>query len=61
MSILERLMKIPMYTPHEDPVTGKKIYNNACVTKLKKNYRSNQEIIYTPNKMFYDSELEVNR
>lgn len=52
-SLLERLMKLPMYLPQ--PAEGK--YNGRVVTKLLDNYRSHSAILSVPNQLFYDSEL----
>jgi len=55
MSLLERLMNHnSLYKRHES--SG---YNNNYLTKLVQNFRSHQNILHIPNKLFYDNELKV--
>ncbi|XP_068945382.1 helicase MOV-10 [Petaurus breviceps papuanus] len=54
VSLLERLLNHnPLY--QKDP-TG---YNPQLVTKLLRNYRSHPDILYIPNKQYYDGELQA--
>ncbi|XP_056414270.1 helicase MOV-10 [Hyla sarda] len=54
MSLLERLMT-------QNPLYGKSngSYNPQFVTKLLQNYRSHPDILFVPNELFYDNELQV--
>ena len=50
-SLLERLMeKNPIYS---------KPYNNGCITKLLKNFRSHSALLRLPSQLFYDNELKA--
>ncbi|XP_065080288.1 putative helicase MOV-10 [Ochlerotatus camptorhynchus] len=53
MSMLERLMKLPVY--QKDPET--KQYNPQLITKLVRNYRSHEALIKFSNDQFYEGEL----
>jgi len=63
MSLLERLMTRHLY--HRKPGTasgeGDEVvpgpFDERCITKLLRNYRSHQAILELPNRMFYDDEL----
>lgn len=53
MSLLERLMNLPIYQKNQD--THK--YNSIVITKLIRNFRSHKKILTLPSKMFYENEL----
>ncbi|CAG0892494.1 unnamed protein product [Cyprideis torosa] len=55
-SLLERLMARPPYLRDVDQPEH---YNPSYIVKLKKNFRSHPALLETPNKLFYDSELEA--
>ncbi|CAG0899618.1 unnamed protein product [Cyprideis torosa] len=55
-SLLERLMARPPYVRDVDQPEH---YNPSYIVKLKKNFRSHPALLETPNKLFYDSELEA--
>ena len=50
ISLLERLMNMNLYS---------KEYNEKCITKLVKNFRSHESLLRIPNKLYYDNELEA--
>ncbi|WAR30935.1 M10B1-like protein [Mya arenaria] len=53
VSFMERMMRdIGEYSRGEDGV-----YDNRYITKLVRNYRSHDDIIYVPRALFYDGEL----
>uniref|UniRef100_A0A1B6CXC3 RNA helicase n=1 Tax=Clastoptera arizonana TaxID=38151 RepID=A0A1B6CXC3_9HEMI len=55
LSLLERLMETSdLYKKH--PST--KEYNKRYLTKLKKNFRSHEQILSVPNDLFYDKDLK---
>ncbi|KAJ1548020.1 hypothetical protein HK096_007020 [Nowakowskiella sp. JEL0078] len=55
-SYLERIMDFPVYRKSE----GSLKYNNPhLITKLIRNYRSHEDILEIPNRLFYQNELEV--
>lgn len=54
VSMLERLMKLPVY--QRDPIDNQ--FDSTLITKLIKNYRSHEAILWFSNKMFYQSELK---
>jgi len=53
-SMLERLMNTcPVY--RRDPATGS--YDERCITKLLKSFRSHRALLKLPSQLFYDDEL----
>ncbi|XP_030225957.1 putative helicase mov-10-B.1 [Gadus morhua] len=54
VSMLERLMELNVYKKTEE-----KGYNDHFITKLLRNYRSHGSLLTIPNKLFYESELQV--
>ncbi|XP_048873880.1 putative helicase mov-10-B.1 isoform X2 [Brienomyrus brachyistius] len=55
MSLLERLMShIQLYKKNSEMQ-----FDDRCVTKLVKNYRSHPAILKIPNELFYDGELQA--
>ncbi|XP_075552046.1 putative helicase MOV-10 isoform X1 [Dermacentor variabilis] len=54
ISLLERLMDCGPYQRMENGY-----YNPQMLTKLLKNFRSHEDIIEVPNKLFYENELQV--
>jgi len=54
VSILERLMKRPIYQPSE----AEQKYDHRVITKLLNNYRSHKDIMQVPNECFYENELK---
>ena len=53
VSLLERMMtNVAVYQRDH---TGQ--YNNACITKLLKNFRSHPDLLCVPSQLFYDNEL----
>ncbi|XP_055536928.1 putative helicase MOV-10 [Wyeomyia smithii] len=54
ISMLERLMKLSVYK--RDPKTDN--FDSALITKLIKNFRSHEAILWFSNKTFYQNELE---
>lgn len=57
LSFLERLSLLPIYQRNEKKFKDHGNYDPMLVTKLVKNYRSHQDIIAIPSKLFYDDEL----
>ena len=57
LSLLERLMEGPLYTKNKTNFPLNLGYNPLCITKLAKCYRCHPDILYVPNKLFYDGEL----
>ncbi|CAN7990318.1 unnamed protein product [Ixodes pacificus] len=53
-SLLERLMNLPPYKRREDGC-----YNPRMLSKLLKNFRSHEDILEIPNRLFYEGELQV--
>lgn len=51
-SLLSRLMEMPTY--NLDISNSQQV-----ISKLKSNYRNHEDILYLPNELFYDGELEV--
>ncbi|KAM4038170.1 RNA helicase Mov10l1 isoform 3-T3 [Anomaloglossus baeobatrachus] len=59
ISLLERLMSLPVYLRDEETYGACGNYNPLLVTKLMKNYRSHSSLLHLPSKLFYHKELEV--
>ncbi|KAM4748890.1 RNA helicase Mov10l1 [Rhinophrynus dorsalis] len=59
ISLLERLMSIPLYLRDEKTYGACGSYNPLLITKLMKNYRSHASLLHLPSKLFYHKELEV--
>ncbi|XP_068132448.1 RNA helicase Mov10l1 [Hyperolius riggenbachi] len=59
LSLLERLMNLPIYLRDEKTYGACGNYNPLLVTKLVKNYRSHAALLKLPSKLFYHKELEV--
>ncbi|XP_049627458.1 RNA helicase Mov10l1 [Suncus etruscus] len=59
VSMLERLMKRPVYLRDEDAFGASGAYNPLLVTKLVKNYRSHSALLALPSRLFYHRELQV--
>ncbi|XP_073475838.1 RNA helicase Mov10l1 [Aquarana catesbeiana] len=59
ISLLERLMSLPIYQRDEETYGACGNYNPLLITKLMKNYRSHAALIHLPSKLFYHTELEV--
>ncbi|XP_066447975.1 RNA helicase Mov10l1 [Eleutherodactylus coqui] len=59
MSLLERLMALPIYLRDEKTYGACGNYNPLLITKLTKNYRSHAALLYLPFKLFYHNEFEV--
>ncbi len=57
VSLLERLSLLPIYQRDEKRFKDHGNYDPMLVTKLIRNYRSHQDIIKIPSRLFYDSEL----
>lgn len=53
ISLLERLMNLPIYQKNQD--THK--YNSILITKLIRNFRSHHKILTLSSRMFYENEL----
>ena len=53
-SLLERLMSLDMYN-----MDGSGQYDQRCITKLVKNFRSHIELLTVPKQLFYNNELEA--
>lgn len=58
LSLLERLMSLPVYSRNEEKFPVEK-YNPLVLTKLVKNYRAHPDLLKIPSKLFYDDELEA--
>lgn len=57
LSLLERYMEqILIYQRKPKPYPP---YDKRVITKLLQNYRSHEDILHLPNKMFYEGELKV--
>ncbi|KAG8577391.1 hypothetical protein GDO81_010159 [Engystomops pustulosus] len=59
VSLLERLMALPIYLRDEETYGACGNYNPLLITKLKKNYRSHASLLHLPSKLFYHKELDV--
>ncbi|XP_075130272.1 RNA helicase Mov10l1 [Leptodactylus fuscus] len=59
ISLLERLMALPIYLRDEETYGACGYYNPLLITKLMKNYRSHAALLHLPSKLFYHKELEV--
>nr|DBA31271.1 TPA: hypothetical protein GDO54_007147 [Pyxicephalus adspersus] len=59
ISLLERLMFLPVYLRDEETYGACGNYNPLLITKLMKNYRSHAALLHLPSKLFYHKELEV--
>ncbi|XP_063786067.1 RNA helicase Mov10l1 [Pseudophryne corroboree] len=59
ISLLERLMALPIYLRDEETYGACGNYNPLLITKLRKNYRSHVALLQLPSKLFYHKELEV--
>ncbi|XP_040269756.1 RNA helicase Mov10l1 [Bufo bufo] len=59
ISLLERLMALPIYLRDEETYGACGNYNPLLITKLMKNYRSHAALLHLPSKLFYHKELEV--
>ncbi|KAM5170154.1 RNA helicase Mov10l1 [Mantella aurantiaca] len=59
ISLLERLMSLPIYLRDEETYGACGNYNPLLITKLMKNYRSHAALLHLPSKLFYHKELEV--
>ncbi|XP_075064987.1 RNA helicase Mov10l1 isoform X2 [Mixophyes fleayi] len=59
ISLLERLMALPIYLRDEETYGACGNYNPLLITKLMKNYRSHATLLHLPSKLFYHKELEV--
>ncbi|CAJ0918064.1 unnamed protein product [Ranitomeya imitator] len=59
ISLLERLMALPIYLRDEETYGACGNYNPLLITKLMKNYRSHAVLLHLPSKLFYHKELEV--
>ncbi|XP_075713319.1 RNA helicase Mov10l1 isoform X2 [Rhinoderma darwinii] len=58
ISLLERLMALPIYLRDEETYGACGNYNPLLITKLMKNYRSHAALLHLPSKLFYHKELE---
>lgn len=58
ISLLERLMDLSMYQMQSqfEEYGG---YDQRCITKLVKNFRSHHELLTVPKQLFYNNELEA--
>ena len=54
VSLLERLMSLDMYN-----MDGGGSYDQRCITKLVRNFRSHAELLTVPKQLFYNNELEA--
>ncbi|EOD14397.1 hypothetical protein EMIHUDRAFT_436918 [Emiliania huxleyi CCMP1516] len=58
-SMLERLMKLPLYAPPGDGASPPPPSSGPpCVTKLVRNYRSHAALLSLPSRLYYGSELQ---
>ena len=58
ISLLERLMNLRMYDIQSE-FEEQGLYDQRCITKLVKNFRSHHELLTVPKQLFYNNELEA--